>query len=138
MTTARAGKVQTVLGLIEPEQVGMTMMHEHLLIDMRCRCQPPEGDPAAGELPYAIERRMDILQDPAGNRDTEDAIFEQIVREVEEGVDGMDVRCGGWGYGHILKRVVPRFRLVGLGDDELRVLLVDNPRRLLTFTEPVR
>lgn len=349
MTTARAGKVQTVLGLIEPEQVGMTMMHEHLLIDMRCRYQPPEGDPAAGELPYAIERRTDILYDPAGTRDnlalldeqeaiaealelrkggggtlvdtttigigrdpealarisrasglnvtmgagyysaishpsgmddmTEDAIFEQIVREVEEGVDGTGIRCGhigeigvdsmapnemkvvraaaraqratgamlnihqlyvllkrnghliadaieaaggdlgrtvfshmdgseedfeyqlslirrgvtieydvfgmegywarmglqfsqdaariravkqlfdaghggrvlvaqdicmkmmlerrgGWGYGHIVKRVVPRFRLAGLGDDELRVLLVDNPRRLLTFVAP--
>ncbi|MDI1430830.1 phosphotriesterase family protein [Polyangium sorediatum] len=349
MQNERVGKVQTVLGLIEPEQMGTTLMHEHLLIDMRCRYLPPEGDPSLGELPYAIERRMDILSDPAGNRDnvmlldeqeaiaeilefkkagggtvvdtttlgigrdpralariaettglhvtmgagyyaavshpsdmdalSEGEIYEQIVREVNEGVDGTGIKCGhigeigvdamtpnemkvvraaaraqgatgamlnihqiymvlkrqghaiadaieaaggdlsrtvfshmdgseedleyqtslirrgvtieydvfgmesywaridmqmpqddtriravkhlfdaghgdqvlvaqdicmkmmlegrgGWGYGHLLKRVVPRFRKVGLTDAELRKLLIDNPRRLLPFTKP--
>ena len=28
------GKIQTVLGPIEPEQLGVTMTHEHLLIDL--------------------------------------------------------------------------------------------------------
>ena len=41
MQNERVGKVQTVLGLIEPEQMGTTLMPEHLLIDMRCRYLPP-------------------------------------------------------------------------------------------------
>ena len=28
-----AGKVQTVLGLIDPQDLGMTLTHEHLLVD---------------------------------------------------------------------------------------------------------
>jgi phosphotriesterase-related protein len=34
MTTAITGKVQTVLGLIEPSEMGITLTHEHLLIDL--------------------------------------------------------------------------------------------------------
>lgn len=34
MSDARRGKVQTVTGLIEPGELGKTLMHEHLLIDL--------------------------------------------------------------------------------------------------------
>ncbi len=37
-----AGKVQTVLGLVEPGSLGLTQTHEHLLIDMRCYHWLPE------------------------------------------------------------------------------------------------
>ena len=33
-TPQAVGKVQTVTGLIEPEEVGIAMMHEHLLMDL--------------------------------------------------------------------------------------------------------
>jgi phosphotriesterase-related protein len=33
-TTRRTGRVQTVTGLMEPERLGPTLMHEHLLIDL--------------------------------------------------------------------------------------------------------
>ncbi|MFM0174796.1 phosphotriesterase family protein [Paraburkholderia sediminicola] len=33
-TESRKGKIQTVLGLIEPSKLGSTLMHEHLLIDL--------------------------------------------------------------------------------------------------------
>jgi phosphotriesterase-related protein len=36
------GKVQTVLGEVEPGSLGITLTHEHLLIDMRCYFQMPE------------------------------------------------------------------------------------------------
>ena len=29
-----SGKIQTVLGPIEPSELGITLMHEHLLIDL--------------------------------------------------------------------------------------------------------
>ena len=37
-----AGKIQTVLGPIEPDKLGITFTHEHLLIDLRCYFIMPE------------------------------------------------------------------------------------------------
>ncbi|MBM3949453.1 MAG: hypothetical protein FJ312_09525 [SAR202 cluster bacterium] len=37
-----SGKVQTVLGPIEPDRLGITLTHEHLLIDLRCYFLMPE------------------------------------------------------------------------------------------------
>ena len=43
MTTNNArGKVQTVLGPVEPGDLGITLTHEHLLIDLECYFEPPE------------------------------------------------------------------------------------------------
>lgn len=36
-----SGKIQTVLGLIEPEELGVTLTHEHLLIDLTVILDPP-------------------------------------------------------------------------------------------------
>ncbi len=36
-----SGKVQTVTGLIGPDELGMTSMHEHVLIDLRCYFEMP-------------------------------------------------------------------------------------------------
>ena len=41
------------------------------------------------------------------------------------------LRYGGFGYGHILRDFQHRLREVGLGDGEVRRLIVDNPRRWL-------
>ena len=35
------GKIQTVLGTIEPNELGPTMTHEHLLIDFEVMFNPP-------------------------------------------------------------------------------------------------
>lgn len=40
---------------------------------------------------------------------------------------------GGHGYGHIFRNVVPMMRRRGYGEGEVEAILVDNPRRLLTF-----
>ena len=34
------GKIQTVLGLIDPQDLGLTMTHEHLLIDFSVMFNP--------------------------------------------------------------------------------------------------
>ena len=39
--TSISGKVQTVLGPIEPDRLGVTLTHEHLLIDLMCYFQMP-------------------------------------------------------------------------------------------------
>ncbi len=50
--TEQTGKVQTVLGLIEPDQLGKTHTHEHLLVDPTPVWGPPD-DPVAREKYYA-------------------------------------------------------------------------------------
>lgn len=44
---------------------------------------------------------------------------------------------GGYGYAHLLENVVPLMRAMGVTADEIEVLLVENPRRFLTFVEPL-
>ena len=46
------------------------------------------------------------------------------------------MRHGGHGYGYILSHLVPRMRDRGIDDDDIDRILVDNPRRALTFAEP--
>lgn len=43
------------------------------------------------------------------------------------------VRYGGWGYAHILRNVVPVMRAKGMSQPEIDTMLVENPKRLLTF-----
>ena len=47
------GKIQTVLGLIEPEELGITLPHEHLISDGSCWYREPEE---AGDLRMARSR----------------------------------------------------------------------------------
>ena len=39
---ARSGKAQTVLGLIDPDDLGVTLLHEHLLLDQGCYFAVPD------------------------------------------------------------------------------------------------
>ena len=48
----------------------------------------------------------------------------------------MLVANGGWGFAHLLERVVDGFRWAGLSHRDVEQLLVNTPRRLLTFVEP--
>lgn len=45
----KIGKIQTVLGLIEPQELGLTLAHEHLVMDFR---------PACVDLEYASDRHL--------------------------------------------------------------------------------
>jgi len=40
---------------------------------------------------------------------------------------------GGWGYAHILRDVVPVMRMKGFSQELIDKMLIDNPKRLLTF-----
>jgi phosphotriesterase-related protein len=45
-------------------------------------------------------------------------------------------RYGGPGYGHILENVVPLMRRRGFSREEIDAILIETPRRLLTFAPP--
>ena len=42
---------------------------------------------------------------------------------------------GGWGWDHLLSNIVPRLRHAGVSYQELDVMFIETPRRLLTFSE---
>ena len=50
------GEVQTVLGAISAQELGVTMVHEHLLIDLTCLFQNPEeaGERARSREPVSL------------------------------------------------------------------------------------
>ena len=58
-TTAatRAGFAQTVLGLVAPESLGLTLPHEHLFVDLRFLFRPPvAGTARRGALELGANR----------------------------------------------------------------------------------
>jgi len=57
LATSLSGKVQTVLGPIEPEQLGVTITHEHLLADLHCVFRKPvkAGDLGRAHQPITLE-----------------------------------------------------------------------------------
>jgi phosphotriesterase-related protein len=47
-------------------------------------------------------------------------------------------RNGGGGYTYIATMIVPALKAKGIGDETIRKILIDNPRRVLTFVAPQR
>jgi len=47
--------------------------------------------------------------------------------------DSQLTRYGGNGYVYLAETFLPRLRTAGVGDDEIRTITIDNPRRLLTI-----
>jgi len=43
---------------------------------------------------------------------------------------------GGFGYAHVLENVVPLLEKRGISEETIEQILVENPRRMLTFVEP--
>lgn len=64
-----SGKVQTVLGLIDPDQLGRTMTHEHLSMSFDCcYVPPPPGDEAVAEDPFRMEHMYWLAQNIYSSR----------------------------------------------------------------------
>jgi phosphotriesterase-related protein len=70
---ARVGRVQTVRGPISPEELGPTMPHEHVLIDLQCNLHPAPPEAGLGadwvERPITPETRADAVHWPETIRD---------------------------------------------------------------------
>ena len=66
-----AGKVQTVLGLVEPSELGVTLAHEHLLVDLLPTYDPPTAGAARifWDQPVSIETVGRIRHYGMPNRD---------------------------------------------------------------------
>jgi phosphotriesterase-related protein len=45
------------------------------------------------------------------------------------------IAYGGYGYAHIIRDIVPAMKMKGMDDGQIRSILVDNPKRWLTFSQ---
>jgi len=59
--------------------------------------------------------------------------LQQIAISQDIGMKMQLTTYGGWGYAHILRDVVPLMGVYGFTDEHIDTLLVETPRRLLTF-----
>lgn len=74
-----SGKVQTVLGTVDPSTLGMTSMHEHVFIDFVCMYSPPEeahGRQLA-ESKVGLENLGWVRYDPFRNKDNLELLDEK-------------------------------------------------------------
>jgi phosphotriesterase-related protein len=78
-----SGKVQTVLGPIEPEKLGVTITHEHLLIDMTCYFEVPEeaSERAWIEAPLTMDRLGSVMPRWTYSRDTHRLLDDRAAAE---------------------------------------------------------
>ena len=69
--TQLSGKVQTVLGTVDPSTLGMTSTHEHVFIDFVCMYAPPQeaGSRRRGEEKVALGNLGWVRYDPFRNFD---------------------------------------------------------------------
>ncbi len=78
------GRVETVTGAISPNNLGITLPHEHLLVDFRAYVKEPEEDSLKWivDAPISIEnlemftKHRDISKDNLHITDIPTAIFE--------------------------------------------------------------
>ena len=78
-------------------------------------------------LPNDVQR-MDHIQNLFGN-----GFGDQVLIAHDVCSKHRLVRYGGHGYAHILRNIVPRMRGRGFTEEFINALLVDNPKRVLTF-----
>ena len=105
MTSRNTGMVQTVLGSIDPSELGITIMHEHLLVDLECYFEMPEEATQREwvEAPVTMDRLGKIMANWSHNRDNqrlwsiEVAIDEALKYRYSGGISLVDATSLGIG-----------------------------------------
>lgn len=59
--------------------------------------------------------------------------IDKILVSSDHGVKHALVAYGGWGYDHILRNAVPLMKINGMDEVQINKILIDNPKRMLTF-----
>ncbi|XP_068862837.1 phosphotriesterase-related protein isoform X2 [Aphelocoma coerulescens] len=82
-----SGKVQTVLGLVEPDCLGYTLTHEHLTMNYSsCFCPPSPGQEPLSNGPIEMKNLFWIKQNPYSHKENlllyqeTDAVREELLQ----------------------------------------------------------
>ncbi|HUV51541.1 MAG TPA: aryldialkylphosphatase [Dehalococcoidia bacterium] len=59
--------------------------------------------------------------------------IKQILLSHDIGMKIQLVSYGGWGYGHLLREVVPLMKIYGITDEQIDTMMIVNPKKLLPF-----
>lgn len=93
---------------LEYDMIGM----DYWYADQQAQC-PSDEDNAR-----AIRRLIDL------------GFLDRILLSQDVFLKMMLTRFGGFGYAYVLKHFVPRLKRYGVSDEQINVMLVDNPRRV--------
>ncbi|XP_005999063.1 phosphotriesterase-related protein isoform X1 [Latimeria chalumnae] len=78
-----SGKVQTVLGQINPSMLGCTLTHEHLTMTFNtCYCPPPPEEESFSDMPINMKNLFWIKQNPYSHK--ENLLLNQEFEAVKE------------------------------------------------------
>lgn len=116
MAAQRSGMVQTVNGLISPDELGLTLMHEHLLCDLSIRFKEPEESTrrAFAHQQFTTPDRWRVLADLTSNRDN--LILDNVEAAAAEAMHFK--RSGG--------RTIVDQTTRGLGRDPIAIRAISN------------
>jgi phosphotriesterase-related protein len=87
-----------------------------------------EHYPALGIVPVEDSERIEFLL-----KLIDQGYLDQILLSQDVCLKINLARYGGMGYTHILKNVVPMMKDAGISEQQIKAMLVDNPRRALSF-----
>ncbi|XP_044150039.1 phosphotriesterase-related protein [Bufo gargarizans] len=89
-----SGRIQTVLGLIPPDQLGYTMTHEHLTMTFECcYCPPPAHQANLSDGPIIMKNLFWLKQNPYSNK--ENLLLNQEVDAIKEELIAFKAASGG-------------------------------------------
>ncbi|KAM9307573.1 N-acetyltaurine hydrolase [Gastrophryne carolinensis] len=89
-----SGKVQTVLGLVHPDQLGRTLTHEHLTMTFTCcYCPPPASQATLSHGPILMENLYWLKQNPYSHQ--ENLLLNQEVEAIKEELRSFKASGGG-------------------------------------------
>lgn len=87
--------------------------------------------PAPPECPYDVPN--DAMQITEIMEHIEDGLLNQILISQDVCYKVCLRAYGGGGYSHILKIIVPKMRRKGMTEEQIKTILVENPKRILAF-----
>ncbi|XP_056375140.1 phosphotriesterase-related protein isoform X1 [Hyla sarda] len=92
--SSQSGRIQTVLGLIHPDELGYTMTHEHLTMTFQCcYCPPPAHQAHLDGAPIEMKNLFWLKQNPYSNK--ENLLLNEEVDAVREELVAFKAAGGG-------------------------------------------
>jgi phosphotriesterase-related protein len=129
---AGANTQQTIMAHIE-----RTMFDMDLIIELAATGVYLEYDLFGHESSFYPLAAIDMPNDAQRLAQLQELVVKGCLRQILMAHDICTktrlTRYGGHGYAHILRNVVPRMRQKGFLDDHIQTMLVENPKRVLTF-----
>ena len=83
-----SGKIQTVLGAIDPTELGITMAHEHLVVDVECNFIMPEEATAKSMIDVKVSKEEELFltltdSEKVGFRYAKETTWPKVTKQIK-------------------------------------------------------